>query len=305
MNSKLRIPLCWKEVFSDHLPEIVFHAAAHKHVPLAESNPGEAIRNNVFGTKILADAAAAHGVGNFVMISTDKAVNPSSIMGATKRCAELYIQALARRTKSAPALDAAAAGARGGTAHQGTNFVAVRFGNVLGSNGSVVPIFKQQIAAGGPVTVTHPEMRRYFMTIPEAAQLVLQAAALGNRGEIFTLDMGKPVRILDLARDLIILSGLRPDVDIPIVFTGLRPGEKLYEELSNQGENMAPTRHPKIAIWKSAPDPGRVWKMIDELEPLQHCTQREQILATLKLFIPEMQPWQADHAPLPAPVPVE
>src|ERR1044071_3999871 len=171
-----------------------------------------------------------------------------------------------------------------------TNFVTVRFGNVLGSNGSVVPIFKQQIANGGPVTVTHPEMRRYFMTIPEAAQLVLQAGALGQRGEIFVLDMGQPVRILDLARDLIMLSGLRPEVDIPIVFTGLRPGEKLYEELSIRGENMLATRHPKIAIWKSQPAAGQyVQKMIDELEPLQHCTRRDQVLFALKQFVPEMK----------------
>jgi FlaA1/EpsC-like NDP-sugar epimerase len=263
-----------EQVFTDFQPTIVFHAAAHKHVPLAESNPGEAIRNNVFGTKTLADAAAAGGVQNFVMISTDKAVNPSSIMGATKRCAEIYIQSLARRSR--------------------TNFITVRFGNVLGSNGSVVPIFKQQIAAGGPVTVTHPEMRRYFMTIPEASQLVLQAGALGQRGEIFVLDMGQPVRILDLARDLIILSGLRPEADIPIVFTGLRPGEKLYEELSIRGENMLATRHPKIAIWKSDPAANTyVQKMIDELEPLQHCTVREQVLFALKQFVPEMKPWQA------------
>jgi len=165
---------------------------------------------------------------------------------------------------------------------------------VLGSNGSVVPIFKQQIAAGGPVTVTHPEMRRYFMTIPEASQLVLQAGALGQRGEIFVLDMGKPVRILDLARDLIILSGLRPDVDIPIVFTGLRPGEKLYEELSIKGENMVPTRHPKIAVWKSgASESSTIQKMIDELDLLQHCTEREKVLGALKAFVPEMRPWEA------------
>jgi FlaA1/EpsC-like NDP-sugar epimerase len=264
-----------EQVFTDFQPALVFHAAAHKHVPLAESNPGEAIRNNVLGTKTLADAAATGGVQNFVMISTDKAVNPSSIMGATKRCAEIYIQALARRSH--------------------TNFITVRFGNVLGSNGSVVPIFKQQIAAGGPVTVTHPEMRRYFMTIPEASQLVLQAGALGQRGEIFVLDMGQPVRILDLARDLIILSGLRPEADIPIVFTGLRPGEKLYEELSIRGENMLPTRHPKIAVWKSQPAAhSHVQKMIDELEPLQHCTSREQVLFALKQFVPEMKPWQPD-----------
>jgi FlaA1/EpsC-like NDP-sugar epimerase len=199
-------------------------------------------------------------------------------MGATKRVAELVCLA---------------AGAEGSR----TQFLAVRFGNVLGSNGSVIPRFRQQIARGGPVTVTHPEMRRYFMTIPEASQLVLQAGALGQRGEIFVLDMGQPVRILDLARDLILLSGLRPDVDIPIVFTGLRPGEKLYEELSIKGENMLPTRHPKIAIWKTIAAPAsRVQKMIDELEPLQHCTSRERILRALQEFVPEMKPWQAEVA---------
>ncbi|HVT79951.1 MAG TPA: nucleoside-diphosphate sugar epimerase/dehydratase [Phycisphaerae bacterium] len=275
-----------EQVFNDYLPSIVFHAAAHKHVPLAELNPGEAIRNNVFGTKTLADTAAAFGVKNFVMISTDKAVNPSSIMGATKRCAEIYIQGLARRPLKTQ------------DSRFRTNFITVRFGNVLGSNGSVVPIFKQQIAAGGPVTVTHPEMRRYFMTIPEASQLVLQAGALGQRGEIFVLDMGKPVRILDLARDLIILSGLRPDVDIPIVFTGLRPGEKLYEELSTRGEHMAQTRHPKIAVWTPSlniADPAQIQRMMDELETLQHCTDRRRALSTLKVFVPEMKPWEAEE----------
>jgi FlaA1/EpsC-like NDP-sugar epimerase len=264
-----------EQIFNQFTPHIVFHAAAHKHVPLAESNPGEAIRNNVFGTKTLADAAASFNVKNFVMISTDKAVNPTSIMGASKRCAEIYIQSLARRSR--------------------TNFITVRFGNVLGSNGSVVPIFKQQIAAGGPVTVTHPEMRRYFMTIPEAANLVLQAGALGQRGEIFVLDMGQPVRILDLARDLITLSGYRPEIDIPIAFTGLRPGEKLYEELSIRGENMVPTRHPKIGIWRSEiATAQRVHQMIDDLEPLQHCTERHPILATLTTYIPEMKPWKPE-----------
>ncbi len=293
-----------EQVFAEYQPAVVFHAAAHKHVPLAESNPGEAIRNNVFGTKVLADAALAAGVRNFVMISTDKAVNPTSIMGATKRCAEIYIQSLSHREVRVP--DAEVHGASGEAKDErrktkdersraGTNFITVRFGNVLGSNGSVVPIFKQQIAAGGPVTVTHPEMRRYFMTIPEASQLVLQAGALGQRGEIFVLDMGQPVRILDLARDLIILSGLRPEIDIPIVFTGLRPGEKLYEELSIRGENMVATRHAKIAIWKSTEaTAGRVQEMIDELEPLQHCTERGRILGTLRRFIPEMVPWEAE-----------
>jgi FlaA1/EpsC-like NDP-sugar epimerase len=274
------------QVYADYMPSIVFHAAAHKHVPLAELNPGEAIRNNVFGTKILADGAAANGVRNFVMISTDKAVNPSSIMGATKRCAEIYIQGLARRMVRSQKSEAGSK-----KPETGTNFITVRFGNVLGSNGSVVPIFKQQIAAGGPVTVTHPEMRRYFMTIPEASQLVLQAGALGQRGEIFVLDMGKPVRILDL-------SGLRPDVDIPIVFTGLRPGEKLYEELSIRGEHMAPTRHPKIAVWKpslGAADPAGIQRMMDELEVLQHCTDRARALSTLKVFVPEMRPWEEER----------
>jgi FlaA1/EpsC-like NDP-sugar epimerase len=290
-------PVRVEQIFSDHGPAIVFHAAAHKHVPLAESNPGEAIRNNVFGTKTLADAAAAAGVKNFVMISTDKAVNPSSIMGATKRCAEMYIQSLAHRStvRTGSQLRTQDSGLR-------TNFITVRFGNVLGSNGSVVPIFKQQITAGGPVTVTHPEMRRYFMTIPEAAQLVLQAGALGQRGEIFVLDMGQPVRILDLARDLITLSGLRPDVDIPIVFTGLRPGEKLYEELSIRGENMVPTRHPKIAVWKSRLAPAsHIQHMIDDLEPLQHSTSRPAVLTSLQSFIPEMKPWQPESPAAQAP----
>lgn len=271
-----------EQVLGETQPAVVFHAAAHKHVPLAELNPGEAIRNNFFGTKTLADISAAYGVKHFVMISTDKAVNPTSIMGATKRCAEIYIQALARRAQ--------------------TNFITVRFGNVLGSNGSVVPIFKEQIAKGGPVTVTHPEMRRYFMTIPEASQLVLQAAALGQRGEIFVLDMGQPVRILDLARDLIIMSGLRPEIDIPIVFTGLRPGEKLYEELSITGENMQPTRHTKISVWKSTvATTAYVQKMVDELEPLQHCTERARVLKMLCTFVPEMKPWQPDASPASAP----
>lgn len=266
-----------EQIFFHHRPAVVFHAAAHKHVPLAESNSGEAIRNNIMGTRTLADAAMAAGVRRFVMISTDKAVNPTSIMGATKRCAEIYIQALAGRSA--------------------TRFTTVRFGNVLNSNGSVVPIFTQQIAAGGPVTVTHPEMRRYFMTIPEAAQLVLQAAALGNGGEIFLLDMGEPVRILDLARDLIVLCGLRPEIDIPIVFTGLRPGEKLFEELSITGEDMLPTPHPKIAVWKSATQPwARVMEMLDTLEPLAYCTDRATALAALCKIIPEMRPWQADGA---------
>ncbi len=216
-------------VFREHRPAVVFHAAAHKHVPMMEKNPGEAVKNNVLGTRTVAEAAGRHGAAAFVMISTDKAVRPTSIMGATKRMAELVVQQLDQRFAD-------------------TRFVAVRFGNVLGSAGSVIPIFREQIEKGGPVTVTHPEMVRYFMTIPEAAQLVLQAGALGEGGEIFVLDMGAPVKILDLAKDMIRLSGLRPFEDIDIVFSGVRPGEKLYEELGTDGEAVTKTRHPKIFI---------------------------------------------------------
>ena len=202
------------------------------------------------------------------MISTDKAVNPTSIMGSSKRVAEMYIQDLNKTSK--------------------THYVTVRFGNVLGSNGSVVPIFKQQIAAGGPVTVTHPEMRRYFMTIPEASQLVLQAAAMGEGGEIFVLDMGEPVKIVDLARELITLSGFRPGEDIEIEFTGLRPGEKLFEELSIEGENMLPTKHPKIAVWKNIPKDRQVLRNgIEKLLEVAHTQNRSRIIETLRELVPE------------------
>jgi FlaA1/EpsC-like NDP-sugar epimerase len=217
-----------RALLTRYRPEVILHAAAHKHVPLMESNASEAIKNNVFGTRILGELAGELEAGTFVLISTDKAVRPSSIMGASKRIAELVIQDLDLRFA--------------------TRYVAVRFGNVMGSAGSVIPIFREQIARGGPVTVTHADMMRYFMTIPEAAQLVLEAGAMGDRGEIYVLDMGEPVRILDLARDLITLSGFRPYEDVDIVFTGLRPGEKLFEELEVSGENIAKTRHPKIFI---------------------------------------------------------
>jgi len=220
-----------KQVFEKYRPGVVFHAAAHKHVPLMEANPGEAVKNNVFGTLNTALFADKYKAKKFVLISTDKAVNPANIMGATKRIAEMIIQALDKQS--------------------GTVFTAVRFGNVLGSNGSVIPIFKMQIARGGPVTVTHPDIERYFMTIPEAAQLVIQAGAMSQGGEIFVLDMGKPVKIVELAKDLIRLSGFRPGIDIKIEFTGLRPGEKLYEELMLKEEKVDKTTHEKIFVCKS------------------------------------------------------
>jgi FlaA1/EpsC-like NDP-sugar epimerase len=255
-------------IFNQFKPEVVIHAAAHKHVPLMELNPGEAIKNNVCGSATVADAADKFGVANFVMISTDKAVNPTSIMGSSKRIAEMYIQDLNKSSK--------------------THFVTVRFGNVLGSEGSVVPIFKRQIAAGGPVTVTHPEMKRYFMTIPEASQLVLQAASMGKGGEIFLLDMGEPVKIVDLARELITLSGFRPEEDIEIAFTGLRPGEKLFEELSIKGEDMQETRHPKIGIWKNIPmDRDRLRRGIAELMEFARAGDHALIAAKIKDLVPE------------------
>lgn len=254
-------------------PTAIFHAAAHKHVPMMEWNPGEAVKNNILGTRTLADAACACGVEKFVMISTDKAVNPTSVMGCTKRVAEMYVQQLASATRAK------------------TEFVTVRFGNVLGSSGSVVPIFKEQIARGGPVMVTHPDMVRYFMTIPEASQLVLQAGAMGRGGEIFLLDMGEPVKIVQLARDLITLSGLRPNEDIEIKFTGIRPGEKLFEELSITGENASQTQHPKIGIVTKRPeDFERVCEAIDELIAMADAATPDEIRAALRRAVPEYTP---------------
>jgi FlaA1/EpsC-like NDP-sugar epimerase len=257
-----------RELFRAYRPEVVLHAAAHKHVPLMEVNAGEAVKNNILGTLTVAEIAGEFGAETFILISTDKAVNPTSIMGTTKRVAELVIQMLDRRFL--------------------THFVAVRFGNVLGSTGSVIPRFREQIARGGPVTVTHPEMRRYFMTIPEAAQLVLQAGALGSGGEIFILDMGKPVKIVDVARDMIRLSGLRPDEDIEVHFTGVRPGEKLFEELSTTEDLVEKTRHPKIFIGKIPKiDPEAVRAGILELMCHAHGTDDGAIRAAFQKLVPE------------------
>ncbi|MFQ5413014.1 MAG: polysaccharide biosynthesis protein [Phycisphaerae bacterium] len=258
-------------VFDRQRPATVFHAAAHKHVPMMEINPSEAIKNNIRGTTTVADAAVAAGVVKMVMISTDKAVNPTSIMGCSKRVAEMYVQGLDRRVE--------------------TQFVTVRFGNVLGSSGSVVPIFKQQIADGGPVTVTHADMVRYFMTVSEAAQLVLQAGTMGHGGEIYVLHMGDPVRIVDLARDMITLSGLRPGTDVEITFTGTRPGEKLFEELSHEGEDIGDTAHPKIGIWKHRNDDlDAVITGIDRLLAIADSASNGEIREALADIVPEYRP---------------
>ena len=259
-----------QRVFEIERPSAVYHAAAHKHVPMMELNPGEAIKNNIHGTRTVADAASTYGCEKFVMISTDKAVNPTSIMGCSKRVAEMYIQGLNRHSK--------------------TDFVNVRFGNVLGSSGSVIPIFREQIARHGPVTVTHPDMVRYFMTIPEAAQLVLQAASMAKGGKVFVLDMGEPVKIVDLARQMITLSGFRPDEDIPIEFVGVRPGEKLYEELMIEGEGVSRTQHPKIGIWESVPiDWEPLLVAIDELIANADSMSRDDIRTRLQQIVPEYQ----------------
>ena len=273
-------------IFARYRPEVVFHAAAHKHVYLMERQPAEAIRNNVLGTRQLAGIAAAHGVDAFVLISTDKAINPTSVMGATKRLAEIQLMAMAAATE--PATKEGKMTAEGWKPAK-TKFMAVRFGNVLGSSGSVVPIFRKQIAAGGPVAVTHPDVTRYFMTIPEAVGLVLQSFVLGNGGEIFVLDMGQPVKIVDLARQMIELSGLRLGHDIEIKFTGLKPGEKLFEELRHQTESHAPTNHPRVMRFTSNAmfsESG-----IRELERRLYELDANQLKAILKRLVPEYTPF--------------
>ena len=269
------------EVLRQTGPDLVFHAAAHKHVPLMELNPKEAVRNNVFGTKIVVEAALAAGVDRFVLISTDKAVNPTSVMGASKRIAEDLIQNLHETGR--------------------TRCSVVRFGNVLGSNGSVVPLFAEQIRTGGPVTVTHPDIKRFFMTIPEAVQLVLQASVLGQGGDIFVLDMGEQIRVTDLARNMIVLSGLVPDRDIHIAFTGLRPGEKLYEELFEESEQVEPTEHSKIrrVLKTSRLGSDRLARSLKDLEQALNHSDDEELIRRLGEVVSTYAPLSSPHAEPP------
>lgn len=265
-----------REIFKKYRPRKVFHAAAYKHVPLMEANPVEAIKNNVQGTRILADLSVEFGVSKFVMVSTDKAVNPTNVMGASKRIAEIYVQSLNKFQKAK-------------SPQNYTRFITTRFGNVLGSNGSVIPLFKKQIENGGPITITHKDITRYFMTIPEACQLVLEAGAMGKGGEIFIFDMGAPVKIVDLAKKMVKLSGLELDKDIHITYTGLRPGEKIYEELLNDSENTLPTHHPKILIGKVR---EYVYENInDQINDLMisvHTNSNdEEVVRLMKIMVPE------------------
>lgn len=257
-------------VFWAHKPQVVFHAAAYKHVPMSEVNPLVVVKNNILGSRCIVDASVAVGAEHFVLISTDKAVNPTNIMGATKRVAEIYVQNMVRKAA--------------------TKATTVRFGNVLGSHGSVIPTFQEQILKGGPVTVTHPEITRFFMTIPEAVQLVLQAGCMGHGGEIFLLDMGEPVKIVRLAEELIRLSGRRPYEEIEIVFSGLRPGEKLYEELLIAGEGVKATDHEKIRILEATSFSEQVLQ--DETEILLDAVRNADVtslIRSLKKIVPEFQ----------------
>ena len=259
-----------KELFEKFKPQIVYHAAAYKHVPMMELFPTEAVKNNSIGTRVVADLSVSYKVERFVMVSTDKAVNPTNVMGASKRLAEIYVQGLAKLTTHS------------------TRFITTRFGNVLGSNGSVINLFKEQIERGGPVTITHPNITRYFMTIPEACQLVMEAGAMGNGGEIFVFDMGQSVRILDLAKKMIRLYGFIPNIDIQINYTGLRPGEKLYEELLNDGENTSQTYHEKILIAKVRDVSfERVVSSFDQLELIISVDDEMLLVSKMKELVPE------------------
>lgn len=272
-------------VFRDHGPELIFHAAAHKHVPLMEMQPTEAIRNNTFGTATVVELAVQFGVERFVLISTDKAINPTNVMGATKRLAEIFMQAFQAEHPRA------------------TKFMAVRFGNVLGSSGSVIPTFRKQIAAGGPVRVTHRDVTRYFMTIPESVGLVLQSATQGEGGEIFVLDMGEPIKIVDLARQMIELSGFQPDEDIAIEFVGLRPGEKMFEELCYHSEYMDRTQHPKVMRLKCDSSPlSHVRTLLEAIESELYTSGASELKLLLKTAVPEYQPYFETADPVSTPV---
>jgi FlaA1/EpsC-like NDP-sugar epimerase len=270
-------------VFKIHQPQVVFHAAAYKHVPLMEENPSQAILTNIKGTKIIADLSCHYKVKKFVMVSTDKAVNPSNVMGASKRIAEKYVQSLHLLNSSSPEDD-------------GTKFITTRFGNVLGSNGSVVPLFTKQIAAGGPITITHPDIIRYFMTIPEACQLVLEAGVMGKGGEIYIFDMGKPVKIIDLARKMIKLAGFIPEVDVKIKIVGLRPGEKLYEELLNDSSKTLPTHHDKIMIAQEITDEyinlhSDIEKLLDSAAKYNN----DDAVTLMKIIVPEFKSMNSSY----------
>jgi len=269
----IRNEMKMKAVFAEHSPQIVFHAAAYKHVPILELYPDEAIRTNIFGTKILADLSLKYNVQKFIFISSDKAINPTSIMGATKRCAEELLRVLDRK--------------------ESTEFVSVRFGNVLGSRGSVIPLFEEQIKKGGPVTVTHPEMKRYFMVTSEAVLLVLEAAAIGQGGEVFILDMGNPIKIIDIAKEMIRLSGYEPDKDIPIIFTHIRPGEKLFEEILAAEEGTETTKYEKILKARSLKvrDTEFLMKKINQLIKMSNKNNKKsEIIKLLKEIIPTYRP---------------
>jgi FlaA1/EpsC-like NDP-sugar epimerase len=259
------------QIFWKYRPNVIFHAAAYKHVPLMEEHPDEAVKNNIFGTKIVTEASLKYGADKFVFISTDKAINPTSVMGATKRIGEMICQGLNKKGL--------------------TKFISVRFGNVLGSRGSVIPIFREKIKKREPIEITHPEMKRYFMTTPEACLLVMQAGAMGQGGEVFVLDMGEPIKILDLAKEMIRLSGFEPDKDIPIVFTGVRPGEKFFEEILSAEEGTIATQHEKIFIAKLSPiDENKLNQGLEKLKKAAFNSDKGKIKDVFKKLIPSYNP---------------